>query len=202
MKLYDNPRAPNTRRVRIFLAEKGISIDSDLVDLVAADNLKPAFKKMNPCGRVPVLALDDGSYLSESVAICRYFEETQPEPALFGSGALERATVEMWNRRVEHNVLGPVAHYFRHTTGFFADREQLVKEWGEINEPLAQAGFDLLEQRLTEADYLAGDHFSIADITALCTLDFAAFVGLEPFNNRPQLTGWHQRLSSRPSATA
>ncbi len=130
MKVYELKRAPNARRVRMFLAEKGIEIAYQQVDLGAGENLEPAFLAKNPAGRIPVLELDDGTCLSETVAICRYFEELNPEPNLFGNTALERATIEMWSRIVEFNLWLPTGMAFRHITGFYQDRETVFPEWG------------------------------------------------------------------------
>ena len=115
MKLYDGGRAPNPRRVRIFLAEKGISVPMEQVDLGALEQKSAAFTAINPVQRVPALVLDDGTVLTESVAICRYFEALHPEPPLFGRGALSAAQVEMWNRRIELHFLFPVSHVFRNS---------------------------------------------------------------------------------------
>ncbi len=131
MKVYELRRAPNARRVRMFLAEKGIEMEYQQVDLGAGENLAPAFLTKNPAGRIPVLELDDGTCLSETLAICRYFEELHPEPNLFGSTALERATIEMWSRFIEFNLWLPTGMAFRHITGFYKDRERVFPEWGE-----------------------------------------------------------------------
>src|SRR4051795_7097851 len=123
MKLYDGGRAPNPRRVRVFLAEKGITVPLEPVDLGRYQHKSPEFARINPIQRVPVLALDDGTLIAESIAICRYFEELQPEPALFGRGAKEVAEVEMWNRRLELILLFPIAHVFRNTHPAMKDLE-------------------------------------------------------------------------------
>src|SRR5947208_719950 len=114
MKLYDGGRAPNPRRVRIFLAEKGVSVPIEKIDLGAMEHKTPEFTAINPLQRVPALALDDGTIITESIAICRYFEALRPEPPLFGRGALQEAMVEMWNRRLELHLYGPVSTVFRH----------------------------------------------------------------------------------------
>src|SRR3569833_1802722 len=115
MKLYDSKMAPNPRRVRIFLAEKGIEVPTEQVDMMAKQHLTPEYAAINPLQRMPALLLDDGTVISESIAICRYFEALRPQPPLFGTGPKEIAFVEMWNRRCEHNLLGAVAHVFRHS---------------------------------------------------------------------------------------
>ena len=178
MKVYELKRAPNARRVRMFLAEKGIEMAYQQVDLGAGENLEPAFLAKNPAGRIPVLELDDGTCLSETVAICRYFEELNPEPNLFGNTAVERATREMWSRIVEFNLWLPTGMAFRHITGFYQDRETVFPEWGEECKQQALAWFARLDTRLAEVPYVAGDRFTIADILALCTIDFGKVVGL------------------------
>src|ERR1700747_801349 len=114
MKLYDGGRAPNPRRVRVFLAEKGISVPTEEIDLSSMQHKSPAYTAINPLQRLPALMLDDGTVITESIAICCYFEILHPAPAMFGTGALEQAMVEMWTRRVEHNLLFPVTQVFRH----------------------------------------------------------------------------------------
>src|SRR5215467_15072461 len=135
MKLYDGGRAPNPRRVRIFLAEKGIEVPLETLDLGALEHKTEAFAAINPLQRVPVLELDDGTVITESIAICRYFEALRPEPPLFGRGALEIALVEMWNRRVELNLYSAVSAVFRHTHPAMKDFESQIPEWGEANKP-------------------------------------------------------------------
>ncbi len=202
MKLYDNPKTPNGRRARMFLAEKGITIETILVNTLKGENLGDEFLARNPFAQVPVLELDDGTCISESIAISRYFEEQQPEPVLMGRDAREKALVEMWQRRVELHVLFPVAFFFRHTTGIFADRENIIPAWGEENRLRANRGFDQLEACLASSAYIAGEAFSVADITGLCAIDFAVFVQLDPLQGRPHLARWHALVSERPSANA
>ena len=126
MKLHESP-SPNARRVHVFMAEKGIEMERVPVDIRAGENITPEFLAKNPGGRVPVLELDDGTFIGESVAICRYLEALQGEPDLFGEGALQSAQVEMWQRRVELNFMAEVAGAFRNITGFFKDRETCVE---------------------------------------------------------------------------
>src|SRR6185503_18934231 len=136
MKLYDGGRAPNPRRVRVFLAEKGLSVPLEQVDLGALAQKSDAFTAINPIQRVPVLVLDDGTVIAESLAICRYFEELHPEPALFGRGALEKATIEMWQRRLELHLLFPISHVFRNSHPAMAKMEvPQVAAWAEANKP-------------------------------------------------------------------
>lgn len=203
MKLYENKAAPNPRRVRIFMAEKGIdpaSIECVQVDIVSGENLNEPFLARNPMGRIPALVLDDGTCISESVAISRYFEEHHPEPPLFGGNTEERVSIEMWNRRMELNLLYPVSMAFRHLRGQFADREPVIREWGEASLAEATRMFDFMDKHLTDNIYIAGTHYSIADITALCAIDFARVVKLRIGDERPHLKRWHDAVSARPSA--
>jgi glutathione S-transferase len=202
MKLYDMSAAPNPRRVRIFLAEKGITVPTVQVDLGKKEHLTEAFRKINPMQRVPVLELDDGTRIAESVAICRYFEEVQPEPPLFGRDPKEKALVEMWNRRMELNLQGAVANAFRHTNPGMADREEQVPAWGEVNDRRAREMFQWLNDDLGSRPYIAGDAFSIADITALVAVDFARIIKCRIGESQTNLARWHASVSGRPSAKA
>ena len=200
MKIYESRNTPNCRRVTIFLAEKGITdIEFEQLDLQRGDNLSDEFKARNPFKGVPVLELDDGSHLSESVAICRYFEELQPEPPLFGSGARQRAEIEMWNRRVELGFFLPVAYVFRHGTGFFKDRETVVPAWAEANRPAIAAGYRLLNRQLAEQAWLCGEQMSIADITAYCAVEFAGGTGSRIPEDCEHVTRWFRQMRQRPS---
>ena len=204
MKLYEFERAPNPRRVRFFIAEKGIdlaSIERIQVDIGAGENRAAEFRQMNPMGTVPVLELDDGTALSETMAICRYFEGNHPEPALLGQSVIEQATVEMWNRRMEFNLLLPVAMAFRHTTGHFSDRENVFPDYGSDCGKNAERMFDFLNDHLADNDYIAGRQFSVADITAVVSIDFARVIKmrLNP-DKHARLIDWHERVSARPAA--
>ncbi len=202
MKLYDAKMAPNPRRVRIFLAEKGVEIPTVQVDVAAAENRKSPFVDRNPMGGVPVLELDDGTWLAESVAICRYIEETHPEPPLMGQGAQDRAIVEMWNRRMEQEVLIPIAQVFRNSHEFFKGRIPQVPEYGEACRGTAQKRLEWLDRELADREFIAGDRFTIADITALCGIDFGRVskIGISP--EQKNLARWHEAVSARPSAKA
>ncbi|MDH4989194.1 glutathione S-transferase [Aminobacter anthyllidis] len=203
MKLFDGGRAPNPRRVRIFLAEKGIDVLKVSVDMGAMEHKKADVSSRNPLQRLPVLELDDGTILTETVAICRYFEELHPEPALFGCGALGKAKVEMWQRRIEQNLFQPVSFAFRHIHPAMREWEiPQVPEWGEVNKPKAIEFLALLDMELASREFAAGDEYSIADITGLCALDFmkpAKIVMPDEFSN---VRRWHQALAGRPSASA
>ena len=202
MKILQTKTAPNPRRVRVFLAEKGIDVPYEEVDILKG--LKtPEFTQFNPFQRVPVLVLDDGTAISETMAICRYFEETKPEPALFGKGARQRAIVEMWNRRMELNLLACVAAAFRHLHPAAAQLEvPQVPAWGEANKPRAQEVLRIMDKELGKRRYIAGEEFSVADITALVAVDFARAARVERPEGLDNLARWHQEVSARPSAKA
>ncbi len=203
MKLFDGGRAPNPRRVRIFLAEKGIEVPLASVDMGALEHRGEAIAARNPLRRVPVLELDDGTVLCESVAICRYFEEIQPEPALFGRGALGKAMVEMWQRRMEFNLFMPVAQAFRHTHPAMKEWEvPQVPEWGEVNKPKALEFLALLDVELAQREFAAGDDFSIADITGLVAVDFMKPARISMPEEFTNVIRWHRALAGRPSAAA
>lgn len=203
MKLYDMGRAPNPRRVRIFLAEKGIDVPAQQIDLGALEQFSDAFTAMNPMQRVPVLELDDGTIITESVAICTYFEKLKPEPNLFGEGPLESALVEMWNRRLELHFYGPVSQSFRHTSPAMAAREiPQVPDWGAACKTKASEFLNLLEAELGKREYVACNRFTIADITALITVDFMRVIKLALLPEMKNLNRWHAAVSARPSAKA
>jgi len=203
MKIYEFTQAPNPRRVRVFLAEKGINnVPFVQVNLATADNTKPEFLKMNPMGRVPVLELDDGTYIAESVAICRYFEEIKPEPRLMGVDAKDKAVVEMWSRRMEFEILSNTAGAFRNTSDFFKGRIPQVKEYGEICRNAAVKRLEWLDTVLADREFIAGPRYTIADITALIGIDFGRTTGIKIQENQKNLARWHQAVSSRPSAKA
>lgn len=203
MKLYDAKRAPSPRRVHIFLAEKGIDdIERVPMDLAGGDNLAKDYRQKNPMGRVPMLELDDGTCIAETVAICRYFEETHPEPPLMGTDALDKTIVEMWQRRMEFNLLMPVGMAFRNLTGFFKDRETPVKQWGEVCLADAKKMFGFMDKHLANSEYVAGDAYTIADITALCAVDFAKVIELRIGEDQTHFKRWYDAVSSRPSAKA
>jgi glutathione S-transferase len=203
MKIYDGGRAPNPRRVRIYLAEKGISVPTEQVDLAAMAHKAAAFTAMNPLQRVPVLVLDDGTVITESIAICRYFEAAHPEPPMFGTGSLEQAQVEMWNRRAEHNLLFPVMQVFRHLHPAMAAMEvPQVAAWGEANKARVAAFLAILDRQLGEHAFVAGARYSVADITALVAVDFMKPARLAPGPGHDNLERWHVAIAARPSAKA
>ena len=203
MKLYDTKLAPNARRVRMFLAEKGISIPLVPIDLMKLEQRSKDFSAMNPDQRVPVLVLDDGTVIFESVAICRYFEELQPDPPLFGTGALGRATVEMWQRRIELDLFFPIAETIRNSHPAFAVLEaQQLPEHADKCRARVLREMEKLDRELAGRRFAAGDDFSIADITGVCALDFMRLARLRIPVELLHLTRWHKEVSDRPSAAA
>ena len=202
MKIYETRIAPNPRRVRIFLAEKGIEVDYVEINLQKAEHHTPEFKQKNPFSLVPVLELDDGQHLAETVAICRYFEEVQPEPLLFGRDALEKAQVEMWNRRSEFYFFLPTGMCFQNTTEYFKGLKPQVPEWGELCRGRAAKYFDFLNNHFAENEYMAGDYYSIADITTLCALEFSKVNNLRVSPEQENLNRWLGQMKSRASYSA
>lgn len=203
MKLFDGGRAPNPRRVRVFLAEKGIEVPLVPVDMGAMEHKQQKVTSRNPLQRLPVLELDDGTVITESVAICRYFEELYPEPALFGRDAIGKARVEMWQRRMEFNLLNCVAHAFRHIHPAMKEWESpQIPEWGEANKPKALEFLKLLDDELANRAFIAGDDYTIADITGLIAIDFMKPARIKVPEDCAHVLRWHQAVSSRPSAAA
>ena len=201
MKIYDGGRAPNPRRVQIFLKEKGIEIETQQLDLNTLEHRKPEMLVLNPTATVPFLVLDDGTVLSETIAICRYIEELHPEPSLFGKTALERATIEMWNRRAEFGFLLRVANAFRHLhpAAVVLEGEQ-VEAWGKKNQKVAVEYLDILDEQLSKNQFLAGDQFSVADITAIIAYQFFKPARIElPEQGLASFKRWAGEISSRPS---
>jgi len=203
MLLYDGGRAPNPRRVRIFLAEKGIEVPLKPINMTELEHRSDIITAMNPFQRLPVLELDDGTILTESVAICRYFEALQPEPPLMGVDALDTAIVEMWNRRMELHLLAFVAAAFRHTHPAMKEWEvPQVPEFGEANRPKALKVLEFLDGELAARGFIAGDRFTIADITAMMGIDMLKPARIDRPVHLENLMRWYGDVSSRPSASA
>ncbi|MEO8700354.1 MAG: glutathione S-transferase family protein [Kofleriaceae bacterium] len=203
MLLYHDPRAPNPRRVRVFLAEKGVAYDTIEVLIATSAHQTPEFTKKNPIQLLPVLELADGKVLRESMAICRYIEELHPEPNLFGVDAWERAQIEQWNRHAELEVFYPVSQIFRNSHAFWVGRIKQSAEFATIMREHVASRLDWLEGELANRQYIAGDRFTVADITALCALDFAKVSDIRiKSDTHPNLAAWHARVAGRPSAKA
>ena len=202
-KLYNSNLAPNPRRVRIFLAEKGVSVPRVEVDLARLEQKAPEFKALNPFQTIPVLELDDGTRIAESMAICRYVEALWPEPNLFGVDPLERATIEMWQRQLEWRLLLPIAQVVRHAHPRMAEMETpQVPDWAAANRPKALHSMAIVDGTLNGRTFIAGERFTVADITGLVALDFAkpARIAIPP--ELVHLNRWHEALKARPSAAA
>ncbi len=209
MKLYDCQMAPNPRRVRVFLAEKGVDVPKTEVSIIEGENLKPEYLAVNPRGLLPTLELDDGNRIDETIAICRYIEETQPEPNLMGRDALEKAQIESWQRHMEFDGLNPTGEMFRNSFDPFKNRGlpglenvQAIPELAARGKAGVERFYERLEQRLSQSTYIAGERYTIADITALCVVDFASFAKMGIPEANTNTKRWHADVSSRPSAKA
>jgi glutathione S-transferase len=205
MKLYTYPGAPNPRRVHVYLAEKGLSVPFERVDIMTRANRTPEFlANVNAMGGLPVLALDDGTHIAESVAICRYFEALHPEPSLFGRTAADIGRIDMWNRRIEMNFMMPVGLAWVHGSPLTkAVVKQQLPEMAEQARALVRTAFAFLDGELAKRRFVAGDAYSMADILALTTLDFAGQLNhLHPEPDQKHLLHWHAEVSARPSAKA
>lgn len=203
MRIIETRRAPNPRRVRVFLAEKSVPVEFEERDMMEGALAAADIRAMNPWMRVPILVLDDGRTVSESVAICRYFEELYPTPALFGSDAYSRATIEMWNRRIEFGLFQHVAQVVRHSSAKMAAFEQpQIGEWAEANRHKVVPELTRIDAQLATAPFIAGEIFSIADITALVAIDFMKPAKLAVPETLTNIVRWHHAVSQRPSARA
>ena len=209
MKFYDCATAPSPRRVRIFLAEKGISVPTVQVDLRNNEQLTPAFRKINPDATVPSLELDDGTRINDAIGICVYFEAVHPQPALMGESAEEKALIASWQRDVERNGFYAVMEAFRNSTPGLKGRALPAPHDYEQIPALAERGrlrvqhfHEQMDARLGQSEFVAGPRYSIADITALITIDFAARAKMPIPENYGHLRRWHAQVSTRPSARA
>ncbi len=203
MKLFDGGQAPNPRRVRVFLAEKAIEVPLVAIDMTSLGHKSEEITSRNPLQRLPVLELDDGTIIAESLAICRYFEETKPEPALFGVNPLDKAIVEMWSRRMEFNLFSPIAQAFRHLHPAMKTWEvPQVPEWGEANKSKAIKVLQWLDNELSERKFIAGERYTIADITAMIAVDFMKPARILMPEECTNVIRWHKSVRDRPSALA
>jgi glutathione S-transferase len=200
MLLYNTPLAPNPRRVRIFLAEKNVTIPIRDVNLIAQEHKSEAYGRINPLNEAPALVLDDGATLTESVAICRYIESVYPEPPLLGRNAREQAFIEMWQRRVEFRLFIPVALAFRHSHPALARLESPQRpEFAELQRPRAQQMMRFLDEELASRRFIASDDFTIADITAIVAMDLTKAARVDIPEDLPHLSRWRTEVSARPS---
>ena len=209
MKFFDCSTAPSPRRVRIFLAEKGISVPTVQVDLRNNEQLTPAFREINPDATVPALELDDGTRINDAISICVYFEAIHPQPPLMGETAKEKALIASWQREVERNGFYAVMEAFRNWARGLKGRALPGPYDYEQIPALAERGrlrvahfFERLDARLAQSEYVAGDRYTVADITALVAVDFAAMAKLQVPESHPHLRRWYALASARPSAKA
>ncbi len=204
MKFYDLAGSPNTRRVRIFMAEKDLNIPAVMVDMMKGENRTPKFlETKNSLGLLPVLELDDGSCITESVAICRYLELQHPEPPLFGRDAREQAQVEMWNRRMEHEILLSAMHTFVHSHKMWDGRREQIPAWADACRNKIRARYDWLDKELAGREFVATADYTVADITAQCAVLLAKGVcDVRIADEQANLTAWWERAATRPTARA
>ena len=203
MILYGAPNpAPNPRRVRIFLAEKGIDLPETRIDMMKREHKSDEHRARNSLGQVPTLVLDDGTAISETVSICRYFEELHPTPPLFGSTAVEKALVDQWIRRVEFAVMNPVGQFWRHAHPRTAALLTQFKDFGESNKATYSGAQKYMNRELEGHDFVVGNSLTMADICLLSTIDFADWIGLPVEDEFTNLVAWRARMKARPSADA
>ena len=203
MKLYSHALAPNPRRVRIFAAEKGIELALQDIDILAGESRTPEFLAKNSSGGVPVLEFDDGSCLAESVAICRYLEGLHPEPNMFGRDLHEQAQIEMWNRRMELELFAAIGRTIQNTSPIFQGRYKQFPDYGEAQRAVVNQRLERMDRELSGNQFVAGDRFTIADITALVAIDIGGLLaGIKISPEFAHLTRWHNVVSSRSSAKA
>ena len=202
MIFYDCEPAPNPRRTRIFLHEKDIDIPIEQIDIMKGDHKKDNYKKMSPLSQVPTLELDDGTYITESIAICRYFEALQPEPNLMGKDPKEIAIIEMWQRRLELLLMQGIANTYRHGHPSMASLEEQIKEWAEASRPRVIKTLNWLEGEMEDKEFICLDRFTIADITAFILIEFAGWSKIEIPEEYDALQRWYQNTKARPSAKA
>lgn len=210
MILYDSIWAPSPRRVRIFLAEKQITVERVMIDLRRDEQLDPAFLAINPRGVVPALVLDDGEVITESASICRFFEAMQPDPPLFGTTPRSVAQIDSWTRRIESDGYAAAVYAFRNSKPQMQGRGQpgnwppipIIPELVDRATVMWGCFVEALDERLSESPWIAGDAFSFADITGLITIDFAARAGLAVSEDRHNVARWHRVMTARPRASA
>jgi glutathione S-transferase len=202
MKLYEFAGAPNPRKVTVYIKEKGLDVPSESVDILSGQNRSPEFLKKNPLGGLPVLELDDGSHLTESLAIIEYLEELHPQPSMLGSTPLERARVREAERICDLGVLGSVGTIFQNTHPFFAQRVKQSADAAENARPRLQNALKVIDDRLAKQKFVAGEKPTIADCTLLAALEFANFAGIEIDPAHRNVHRWYEEFKQRPSASA
>ena len=203
MKIFETSTAPNPRRVRMFMAEKGLLEKAEFIqiDLQKGENLTPEYAAMNPMKKVPVMELDDGTCIAETMAICRCFEESYPDaPTLLGDTPVEKALVEQWLRWIEFSFFMPTGMCFQHTSGYFKDRMNPIKEWGEECGKTVEKFMHFLDKQLAGKEYICCDRFTAADINAFTTLAFARVVDIRIRPEQENLKAWFERIKERSSS--
>ncbi len=203
MKLYTSI-GPNPRAVRMFMAEKGIEIPLEKVDLMGAENRRPPYTTKNPAGQIPCLELDDGSFLAEITAICEYLEEKHPKPALIGTTPEERAVTRMWTRRIDLNIVEPLANGFRYGEGLalFKDRVHVIPQAADDLKAIAREKLLWLDGLMNGNEWICGSRFTLADVFLFAFADFGRTVGQPLDPKLAWIPGWFERVSKRPSAEA
>jgi len=203
MKIWGSKAQGNPVRVAIFLAEKGLEIPFEPVDLMQGAHREPGFRAKNPVGLVPVLELDDGTCISETIAICRYFERLHPEPPLMGDGPLDEAIVEMWQRRVEFQLYGAAREVFRHSVPFAKALEPVqLAAWADLNRPRVSTALEMLEAQLKTEPFIAGARFTVADITAVFAVQMLRHIQVSIPQDSTALHRWREAVWSRPSVVS
>ena len=203
MKLYDLPPSPNARRVRIFIAEKGLEIPIVPVNMMTGENQSEDYLAKNSLGKMPLLELDDGTCIAESAAICRYLEEMNPDPPLMGRNPLERVLVEMWHRRMELEFLIPMITIFLHTGEMWKDRVTQIPQVAETGILNVKERMEWLDRELDGKEFITGEDYTVADIAAQCAFVMGkAALGLRIAEDQLNLSNWFTRVSSRPTARA
>ena len=203
MKLFDLPPSPNARRVRIFIAEKGLEIPIVPVNMMTGENQSEDYLAKNSLGKMPLLELDDGTCIAESAAICRYLEEMNPNPPLMGRNPLERALVEMWHRRMELEFLIPMITIFLHTGEMWKDRVTQIPQVAETGILNVKERMEWLDRELDGKEFITGEDYTVADIAAQCAFVMGkAALGLRIAEDQLNLSNWFTRVSSRPTARA
>lgn len=202
MLFYDMRTAMNPRRVRIFMAEKGIEIPTQAVDASANENRTPEFLAINPLGKLPALKLDDGTCLTESIAICRYLEALHPDKPLFGQDPKTQAVIGMWLGRLESEMVLPLTSAFKHTGAYWKGKYPQVPEFGSWWRERANESYDWLDHWLKDREFVATDHYSMADIVLQCALIMAKPTGTPIPSHCTQVSRWYADVSARPTARA
>lgn len=200
MKLY-NGLSPNGLRVAAFMHEKGIDIPTVNINVMKGEARTATHLQRNSLGEIPVLALDDGNYITESIAICRYFESLYPEPSLFGSNAVDAAKIDMWNRRMEQQIMGPCAQFGLHVIPIFADKIEQMPAYADTQQRLLEQKWQWLESELADGrEFIAGNQFTIADITGMAALMICGFLdALQVPKELSHVVKWANRVQARPS---